>query len=303
MSTAVSQTGIRPGETGVSSGRGGTLRSYNVCLEYVNRRTAKRLLALDAVNLEVRQGEFVCIVGPSGCGKTTFLNCVDGLLPVTSGTITLNGQTVTGPGRDRAMVFQQASLLPWRTVMGNVTYGLELQGWNKRQARERGNEFVSLVGLDGFADAYPNELSGGMQQRVNLARALATDPQMLLLDEPFAALDAQTREFMQAELLKIWRATQKTALFVTHQINEAIYLADRVLVFAARPGRVHSDIPIDLPRPRPLRIKRDPAFLKYEDQIWDIIEDEVRRAGLLLVDDELDERPKRTVRAEDAGGW
>lgn len=272
---------------------GGALRATDVSLEYVNRRTGKRLLALDKVNLEVRQGEFVCIVGPSGCGKTTFLSCVDGLIPTTSGSITLDGREVTGPGHDRAMVFQQASLLPWRTVMGNVTYGLEIQGWDKKRARERGREFVRLVGLDGFADAYPTELSGGMQQRVNLARALATDPEMLLLDEPFAALDAQTREFMQAELLKIWQATRKTALFITHQINEAIYLADRVLVFSARPGRVREDIRIDLPRPRSLRIKRDPTFLEYEDHIWNIIEDEVRRAGLLFLQEDDDKRPDR----------
>lgn len=267
------------------------LRAIDVCLEYVNRRTGKRLLALDRVNLDVYPGEFVCIVGPSGCGKTTFLNAVDGLLPITSGTLSLDGAAIKGPGRDRSMVFQQASLLPWRTVLGNVIYGLEIQGWRRKAAIERGREFVQLVGLGGFEDAYPSELSGGMQQRVNLARALATDPEMLLLDEPFAALDAQTREFMQAELLKIWSKAKKTALFITHQINEAIYLADRVIVFSARPGRVREVIEIDLPRPRPLRVKRDLAFLKYEDAIWEIIEEEVRKTGIVRVEEEEPQQP------------
>ena len=262
------------------------LRAVDVSLEYVNHRTGNRRLALDRVGMEISAGEFVCIVGPSGCGKTSFLNCVDGLLPITSGTITLDGKEITGPGRDRSMVFQHASLLPWRTVLGNIIYGLEIQGCSRKQATERAREFVELVGLVGFEDAYPYELSGGMQQRVNLARALATDPQMLLLDEPFASLDAQTREFMQFELLKIWRRKQKTALFITHQVIEAIYLADRVIIFSARPGTVKEVITIDLPRPRPLSLKRDPRFLKYEEAIWDLIELEVRKSGTNVVDDE-----------------
>jgi NitT/TauT family transport system ATP-binding protein len=225
----------------------------------------------------VRPGEFVAIVGPSGCGKTTFLNAVDGLLPISGGSLELNGTAIGGPGPDRAMVFQQASLLPWRTVLGNVVYGLELQGrLSKRERTARAREFIKLVGLAGFEDAYPTELSGGMQQRVNLARALATDPEMLLLDEPFAALDAQTREFMQRELLRIWGETRKTALFITHDIKEAVYLADRVLVFTRRPGRVKACVEIDLARPRDLGIKREAAFLEYEDAIWRSIEEEVR---------------------------
>jgi NitT/TauT family transport system ATP-binding protein len=270
------------------------LRSDNVSLEYVNRRTGKRLSALDAVTLEIAAGEFVCIVGPSGCGKTTFLHCVDGLVPITSGSLSLDGNEITGPGQDRAMVFQSASLLPWRTVLGNAIYGLELQRYPRKAALERGREILELVGLSGFEDAYPGELSGGMQQRVNLARALATDPQMLLLDEPFASLDAQTREFMQAELLRLWRRTGKTALFITHQINEAIYLADRVFVFSARPGRVREEIRIDIPRPRPLRVKRDPAFLRYEDAVWQVIEEEVRKTGMVIVDDDGEEPPAAT---------
>lgn len=262
------------------------LRAVGVSLEYINHRTGNRRLALDRVGLEVSQGEFVCIVGPSGCGKTTFLNCVDGLLPITSGTLTLDGGEITGPGRGRSMVFQHASLLPWRTVLGNIIYGLEIQGCPRKQAIGRAGEFVELVGLVGFEDAYPYELSGGMQQRVNLARALATDPEVLLLDEPFAALDAQTREFMQLELLKIWRRTQKTALFITHQVSEAIYLADRVIVFSARPGTVKETVTIDLPRPRPLRLKRDPRFHRYEDAIWDLIEIEVRKNSETVAADE-----------------
>jgi NitT/TauT family transport system ATP-binding protein len=236
--------------------------------------------ALAGVSLDVAAGEFVSIVGPSGCGKTTLLNAVDGLLPISGGALELNGKPITRPGPDRAMVFQQASLLPWRTVLGNVVYGLELQGrMAKRERTDRAREFITLVGLAGFEDAFPTELSGGMQQRVNLARALATDPEMLLLDEPFAALDAQTREFMQRELLRIWGETRKTALFITHDIKEAVYLADRVLVFTRRPGRVKGAVNVELDRPRELSVKRDTRFLEYEDHIWSSIEEEVRASG------------------------
>src|SRR5581483_8983363 len=210
-----------------------------------------------------------------GCGKTTFLNAVDGLLPLTTGSLTLDGRSIDRPGRDRAMVFQQPSLLPWRTVTRNVAYGLEIQRLPKNESRRRAERFVELVGLKGFEESYPLELSGGMQQRVNLARALAIDPEMLLLDEPFAALDAQTREFMQLELLRVWSETRKTAIFITHDIKEAVYLADRVVVFSARPGRVRQIYEIDLPRPRALGIKREQHFLAYEDAIWGCIEEEV----------------------------
>jgi NitT/TauT family transport system ATP-binding protein len=253
------------------------LRAAEVSIYYWIERSAKPFLAVDRASLEIKPGEFVAIVGPSGCGKTTFLNAVDGLLPISGGALELNGKPISRPGADRAMVFQQASLLPWRTVLGNVVYGLELQGrMSKTERTDRAREFVNLVGLDGFEDAFPTELSGGMQQRVNLARALATDPEMLLLDEPFAALDAQTREFMQRELLRIWGETRKTALFITHDIKEAVYLADRVMVFTRRPGRVKDCVEIDLPRPRELSIKRQPDFLEFEDRIWRSIEEEVR---------------------------
>jgi ABC-type nitrate/sulfonate/bicarbonate transport system ATPase subunit len=253
------------------------LHAQSVTIHYWIERSARPFLAVESATLDVGAGEFVAIVGPSGCGKTTFLNAVDGLLPISSGALELNGRPISGPGPDRAMVFQQASLLPWRTVMGNIVYGLELQNrLSKRERTERAREYVRLVGLAGFEDAYPMELSGGMQQRVNLARALATDPEMLLLDEPFAALDAQTRELMQRELLRIWGETRKTALFITHDIKEAVYLADRVLVFTRRPGKVKACVEIDLARPRELGIKREPRFLEYEDSIWRSIEEEAR---------------------------
>ncbi len=240
------------------------LEVRGVDVEYYLARSGRRLTALSDVNLEVAEGEFVSIVGPSGCGKTTLLNAVDGLLPIKRGRIAVNGR--------KAMVFQSPSLLPWRTVADNVVYGLELQGKRKQPETDaKVRDLIALVGLDGFERSYPSELSGGMQQRVNLARALAVDPELLLLDEPFAALDAQTREQMQAELLRIWQQTRKTAIFITHQIDEAIYLSDRVLVFAARPGKVRASIPIELPRPRELRIKREAQFLDYYDRIAELI--------------------------------
>ncbi len=252
------------------------LCARGVRVHYWRSRAGSPFLAVDGVDLDIRTGEFLAIVGPSGCGKTTFLNAVDGLVPLSGGSLTLNQVPIRGPGPDRAVVFQQPSLLPWRNVLDNVRYGLELQRRvGRREATGRAREFVELVGLKGFEDAYPLELSGGMQQRVNLARALATDPEILLLDEPFAALDAQTREFMQLELLKIWRQTRKTTLFITHDIPEAVYLADRVVVFSARPGRVKLTVDVGLERPRALRIKRSPEFIRYEDLVWSAIEEEV----------------------------
>jgi NitT/TauT family transport system ATP-binding protein len=261
------------------------LDAKDVVIEYYTPRTGRRVLAVDHLNLQIHEGEFLAICGPSGCGKTTFLNAVDGLLPINSGEIRLDDRVITKPGHDRAMVFQQASLLPWRTVFKNVAYGLELRGQTGKEARERVQRFISLVGLEGFEEAYPHELSGGMQQRANLARALAADPEILLMDEPFAALDAQTREFMQQELLRIWNADRKTVLFITHQIDEAIFLADRVVVMTARPGRVKAIFDIDIPRPRNLHVKRDPVFLKYLDDIWTLIEEEVRKSGQFILDD------------------
>ena len=250
------------------------LEARDVTLDYAQPRTGTRLRALDGVNLAVQDGEFVSIVGPSGCGKTTFLSVVDGLVPATAGRILVDGAAVTQPGPDRAVVFQDASLLPWRTVLGNVLYGLECIRVPRREARERAAHFVALVGLAGFEHNYPYELSGGMQQRVNLARALVMDPKILLMDEPFAALDAQTREAMQEELLRIWKVAGKTVLFVTHQIDEAIFLSDRVIVFSGRPGRVRESIAVDIERPRALRLKREPRFHALEDRIWGLIHDD-----------------------------
>ena len=257
------------------------LEARGIRLDYLRPRTTIRQAALQDVDLKVMEGEFVSIVGPSGCGKTTFLSVVDGLIPATAGTITVDGRAVSKPGQDRAMVFQDASLLPWRSVLKNVVYGLECQKVGAREARERAMYFIDMVGLSGFEQHYPHELSGGMQQRVNLARALVMDPQILLMDEPFAALDAQTRELMQEELLQIWLKAKKTVLFITHQIDEAIFLSDRVAVFTARPGRVKKILRIDLERPRKLALKRNPRFHEIEDEVWTLIQEEAGRDSML----------------------
>ncbi len=252
---------------------------------YSLQREAKQVLALNDITLGVNDGEFMAVVGPSGCGKTSLMNIVAGLLPYDEGTVSIDGKKVHGPGTDRAVVFQHASLLPWRSILGNVRYGMEMQKrFDEATMQERAEHFIKLVGLSGFEKHYPGELSGGMQQRVNLARALAADPVVLLMDEPFAALDAQTREFMQSELLKIWTKAKKTVVFITHQINEAVYLADRVAVLSSRPGRLKKifDVPFD--RPRTLQLKRDPRFLALEDEIWKLIEEESDRMGMVVED-------------------
>ena len=234
------------------------------------------LEAVQNIDASVERGEFIAVVGPSGCGKTTFLRMVAGLEAPTSGNITIDGQPLSGPGSNRGFVFQNDSLLPWRTVLSNAMIGPEVAGKVGPTEKKRTLDLLKLVGLGGFENYYPRQLSGGMRQRVNLARALAIDPDVLLMDEPFAALDAQTREIMQTELLRIWEQGRKTVLFVTHQIDEAVFLSDRVLVFARRPGRLQESVKIDLPRPRALGLKRDPAFVAYVDHIWKLIEDDVR---------------------------
>ena len=236
--------------------------------------------ALRGIDLAVERGEFICVVGPSGCGKTTFLRIIAGLEQATSGEVMLDGHAVRRPGNDRGFVFQNDSLLPWRTVLDNAIIGRELAGPVRPADRKRTMELLRLVGLEGFEHYHPRQLSGGMRQRVNLARALAIDPEILLMDEPFAALDAQTREIMQTELLRIWERGQKTVLFVTHQIDEAVFLSDRVLVFARRPGRLQAEVKIPLPRPRNLAIKRTSEFVALVDRIWRMIEDDVRAAAL-----------------------
>jgi len=247
------------------------LELIDVRVEY-RGRAHNETLALDRTSLRIGAGEFVCIVGPSGCGKTTLLHCLDGLQQPTGGRILLDGRRIDGPGPDRAMVFQSASLLPWRTVLRNVTYGLEMQGVSLAAATQRAREMIELVGLAGFETRHPGELSGGMQQRVNLARALVIDPEVILLDEPFAALDAQTRELMQTELLRVWDATKKTAIFITHQVSEAVYLADRVVVMSPRPGRVKAIVDVDIPRPRPASARRDPQMFAIEAEIGALME-------------------------------
>jgi NitT/TauT family transport system ATP-binding protein len=238
------------------------------------------LEALRGINLTVERGEFISVVGPSGCGKTTFLRIVAGLERASSGNVLIDGRAVKRPGNDRGFVFQNDSLLPWRTVFANAIIGRELAGTIGPDDRKRTMELLKLVGLEGFENYHPKQLSGGMRQRVNLARALAIDPDILLMDEPFASLDAQTREIMQTELLRIWQRGQKTVLFVTHQIDEAVFLSDRVLVFARRPGRLQEEVKIALPRPRDLAIKRTPEFVAVVDHIWRLIEDDVRAAAL-----------------------
>ena len=258
------------------------LTARGVSLEHYNERTRQYLPVLAGIDLEVYEGELVSIVGPSGCGKTTFLNAVDGLIRVTAGEILVDGRPVIAPGPDRALVFQNDSLFPWRTVLHNVTYGLELQGKLSRQEmKERALKLIDLVGLGGFAHHYPHELSGGMRQRVNIARALVMEPELLLFDEPFAALDAQTREFMQVELLKILSRARTTALFITHQINEAIFLSSRVAVFSARPARIKDIIAVDLPPARALDLKHQAAFVELERRVWRLIEEEAVKTGML----------------------
>jgi NitT/TauT family transport system ATP-binding protein len=233
--------------------------------------------AVDGFDLQVRRGEFVTIVGPSGCGKSTLLSAVDGLIRPHAGQVIINGALVTGPGPERALVFQEFALLPWRTVVGNVMLGLELQRkYPTSQMKEMVHHYIKMVGLQGFENHYPHQLSGGMRQRVGLARALAVNPEILLMDEPFAALDAQTREIMSVELLRIWEQDKKTVLFVTHGIDEAVYLADRVVVMSGRPGRVKEIIPVNLVRPRSLAIKDDPDFVRLRRHIWDLLEKEVQ---------------------------
>src|SRR5437763_1491431 len=243
------------------------------------------------VTVQVESSHFVSIVGASGCGKTTLLRIVDGLIEPSDGEILIDGQPVVGPGLDRAFVFQQDALFPWRTVMDNVIFGLEVQRTKKREAVERAQEYIQLVGLAGFEHHFPHELSGGMRQRANLARALTVDPQVLLMDEPFAALDAQTREIMQSELLRIWRSNRKTVLFITHQIDEAVYLSDRVIVMTARPGRIKAVVEVDIPRPRQLSIKRTPQFLEIVDEIWKMIEEEVKAALHIVEESQVTAKP------------
>ena len=255
------------------------LEINQIHVEYLMRRSQLPVLALRDLSFGCEPGELLAIVGPSGCGKTSLLHAIAGLLPVTRGEILVNGTPIEGSGHNRALVFQSAALFPWRTVLRNITYGLEIQHTPLAQARGIARALIQLVGLTGFEDSYPRELSGGMQQRVNLARALATSPEILLMDEPLSSLDAQMRELMQFEIQRIWMETHRTILYVTHAIDEAVFLADRVIVLTARPGTVKAVIPIDLPRPRTLGMKKDPGFHRLQAILWDLTEEEFKKLG------------------------
>jgi NitT/TauT family transport system ATP-binding protein len=218
--------------------------------EFVDDETGRTVLALEGMDLAVADGEFLCLLGPSGCGKSTFLLIVAGLETATQGRVTLGGRAIRGPGPDRGVLFQQLALFPWRTAIDNVAFGLEVQGRSRAECRTQAADFLKLVGLEGFERAFPHEMSGGMQQRVAIARLLAHEPEVLLMDEPFGALDAQTRMKMAEELTRIWQQARKTVLFVTHSVDEAIYLGDRVAVMSQRPGRINTILDVSLPRPR-----------------------------------------------------
>jgi NitT/TauT family transport system ATP-binding protein len=243
---------------------------------YVDR-SGRPVHALEGIDLAVESEEFVAVLGPSGCGKSTLLNMMAGLLTPSAGTIWLDGELA--PGRAAtAMVFQEFALFPWRTVQGNVEFGLEEMGVPAPERARRARGFVELSGLSGFEAKYPHQLSGGMRQRVGIARALAVEPAVLLMDEPFSALDAQTRQLMQEELLGIWERTRQTIVYVTHNIHEAVYMADRVVVLSRRPGRVLAEVKIELERPRAERTMGEPAFVSAVERIWSLIREQAAQA-------------------------
>ncbi len=257
-----------------------TIRVEQVGKTFI-KPTGEVVNALSEVNMSLESGTFYSFVGPSGCGKTTLLHMIHGLMPTTKGQIFLNGERVTNPTSNKALVFQQALLLPWRNVTDNISFGIENdRSKTEEEKRKICENYIQIVGLKGFEGHYPHELSGGMQQRVNLARALAVDPEILLMDEPFGSLDAQTRILMQEELQRMvdWKHSGKIVVFVTHDIEEAIFLSDRVFVFSFRPGRVMRDIDVPFPTPRTLNVKEDPKFLKIKHDIWGLLAGEARKA-------------------------
>jgi len=253
------------------------LRLEHVTKQFAVRGSNDTFTALDDVSIDLAAGEFLVLVGPSGCGKSTLLDLLGGLSEPTSGRILLDGRPISGPGLDRGIVFQQYALLPWRTARANIEFGLEAKGLPKKQRRALADDYLDLVGLAGFGDRYPHELSGGMKQRVAIARSLAFDPEVLLMDEPFAALDAQTRESLQDELLRIWKETGKTILFITHGIDEAIYLGQRVAVLTSRPGRIKTIVDVDIDR-NVDDVRSGEAFRHYRHEIWSLLHSEVERA-------------------------
>jgi NitT/TauT family transport system ATP-binding protein len=243
----------------------------------------EKLQVFRDVDLTVGEREVLAIIGPSGCGKTTLLRCIDGLIPLTEGEITVEGDRVTGPREGVAMVFQHFGLFPWKTVFHNVAYGLKLAGASRAQIEEKVPEFIKLVGLSGFEHYYPYQISGGMQQRCGLARALAVEPRVLLMDEPFGAVDAQTREILQFEMLRIWEAKQTTMVFVTHAIDEAVLMGDRVLVLKGRPSSVHEIVKVDLPRPRDRATLLLPRFAELREHVWNTLMADARQAELEVI--------------------
>jgi NitT/TauT family transport system ATP-binding protein len=230
----------------------------------------REVVALNGVTLDIRHREFVAVLGPSGCGKSTLLYMLGGFIPVEQGRILVDGKPVSGPGPDRGIVFQHFALFPWKTVRQNVLYGLECAGLSRAEREDCARDFINLVGLEGFEDSYPSQLSGGMKQRAAIARTLAINPNILLMDEPFGALDAQTRSLMQSELLRIWEHSPKTVIFVTHDVQEAVYLANRVIVMSARPGRVKATIDIEVDKTQP-GVFKDKYFIEKVDEIWDLV--------------------------------
>ncbi|MFQ5855415.1 MAG: ABC transporter ATP-binding protein [Anaerolineae bacterium] len=239
------------------------------CKVYPSRDGQAEVVALEGVDLVVKEREFVCLLGPSGCGKTTLLKIVGGLIPWEEGEVLIDGRPVTGPGPDRGMVFQNFALLPWADVLTNVAFGLELRGVPKEERQRTAMELIKAVGLSGFEHHYPRHLSGGMQQRVGLARALAVDPKIMLMDEPFGSVDAQTRRILQEDLLRLHQREQKTVIFVTHSMDEAVRLGDRVVLLSPRPGRVQESIDVPLPRPRPPAVGKIPAFVELKEYLWE----------------------------------
>ena len=242
------------------------LKIDNVYKEYQGRNG--KTIALNGVSLDIKENEFICVVGPSGCGKSTLLNIIAGLLEPTSGTVTLDGKVIEGTGVERGVVFQQYALFPWRTVLKNVMFPLEMKKVPKAEAEAIARKYIKSVGLEGFEKSFPKELSGGMKQRVAIARAYAANPEVLLLDEPFGALDAQTRVQLQSELLETWEKEKKTCFFITHDVDEAVILAQRVIIMSARPGRIKKIVDIDIPYPRTQATKTDPRFLELKSEIW-----------------------------------
>jgi NitT/TauT family transport system ATP-binding protein len=253
------------------------LQLENVTKCFPIRGQKSSFTAIEDISIDLPAGEFLVVVGPSGCGKSTLLDLLGGLSTPSSGRILLDGTPITGPGLDRGIVFQQYALLPWRTARKNIEFGLEAKGLPAAARRERAEQYLELVGLQSFADRYPHELSGGMKQRVAIARSLAFDPELLLMDEPFAALDAQTRESLQDELLRIWKSTGKTILFITHGIDEAIYLGQRVAVLTSRPGRIKQIVDVEIDRTAE-DVRSEEGFRAQRHHIWTLLRDEVERA-------------------------